>query len=219
MTDRPDDSFPDPLQRLPVRAPDGSRIDGTVFLDQLIDQDNCHIGAYTYASDFDAPQDWRARLAPYLFPGTPGALHIGKFCQIAHGVRFITAGASHAVDGLTTYPFPIFDPAQIADYQPDTRDTRIGHDVWLGMNALVCPGAQIGHGVIIGAGAVVRGTIPDYAVVVGNPGTVLRMRFAPNVISDLLALAWWDWPAESIARARAALMAADITALRQFDPR
>jgi tetrahydrodipicolinate N-succinyltransferase len=29
----------------------------------------------------------------------------------------------------------------------------IGHDVWIGMNAIILPGATIGNGVIVGAGA------------------------------------------------------------------
>lgn len=36
------------------------------------------------------------------------------------------------------------------------------------------PGAQIGNGNIIGAGAVVRGQVPDHAIVTGNPGKVTR---------------------------------------------
>ena len=36
-------------------------------------------------------------------------------------------------------------------------------------------GARIGNGVIVGARAVVGGEIPDYAIVVGNPGRILRL--------------------------------------------
>ena len=218
MTQPAEHRFPDPLDRLPARAPDGTPIAGTVFLNRVISQANVEIGDYTYASDFDPPQDWRARLAPYQFPASQGVLRIGKFCQIAHGVRFVTAGASHASDGLTSYPFPIFDPAEIMGYQPDTRDTVIGHDVWLGMGALVCPGARIGNGVIVGAGAVVRGTVPDYAVVTGNPATVTRMRLPADQIAWIAKLAWWDWPADAIAKARAALLSGDLDALEQFRP-
>ncbi|MEP4197258.1 MAG: CatB-related O-acetyltransferase [Aliishimia sp.] len=218
MTDPRRHRFPDPLDRCPARAPDGTPIEGTVFLSQVIDQDNFDVGAFTYASDFEAPQDWRARLAPYLFPGALDRLVIGKFCQIAHGVRFITAGANHAMDGVTTYPFPIFDPTEISSYQPDTRDTVIGHDVWLGMGALICPGAIVGNGVIIGAGAVVRGRIPDYAIVTGNPAQVVRFRFDAETVETLLQLAWWDWPIERIARARSALLSANIEVLKTLAP-
>ncbi|WP_299141368.1 CatB-related O-acetyltransferase [uncultured Tateyamaria sp.] len=206
-------SFPDSSRAYPVTLPDGSEHAGTVFLDQVIDHPGWDVGAYSYASDFDPPADWAARLAPYLFGPGPGRLRIGRFCQIAHGVRFLTAGANHATDGITTFPFPIFDPNQIAGYQPDHRDTVVGHDVWLGYGAIVCPGARIGNGVIVGAGAVVRGTVPDYAVVTGNPAQVVKRRFTPAQIEALNECAWWHWPADRIKAARPALMANDIDSL------
>src|SRR5690606_6929923 len=84
-------------------------------------------------------------------------------------------------------------------------DTMIGHDVWIGHGALILPGARIGNGVIIGAGAVVAGEVADYAVVAGNPARVIRMRFPPDVVAELLQLAWWDWPPETVRTAIPAL--------------
>ncbi len=210
--------LPDPKRRYPVTLPDGTWHAGTVFLSQAIEHPGFIIGDYTYASDFDPPQDWATHLAPYLFSSSVEKLRIGRFCQIAHGVRFITSSASHAMDGLSTFPFPVFDPGQMAGYQPDQRDTIIGHDVWLGHGALILPGARIGNGVIIGAGAVVRGQIPDYAIVTGNPGAVTRLRFSPQMIDRLLALEWWHWSEKNIARAEPALLSGDLSALEAAAP-
>ena len=77
------------------------------------------------------------------------------------------------------------------------------------------PGARIGSGVIVGAGAVVAGDIPDYAVVTGNPGRVRRMRFDPDTVAALLEIAWWDWPIAHILAHEAAITGADLSALRQ----
>lgn len=210
--------MPDPRAQFPARYPNGAPITNTVHLSEVIDQENFIVGDYTYASAFEPPEDWRERLAPYLFPGTPGRLILGRFCQIAEGVVFVTAAANHAMDGLTCYPFPIFDPDHIGSYAPDIRDTVIGNDVWFGMGAMVCPGARIGDGVIVGAGAVVRGLVPDYAVVTGNPAEVQRLRFSPPEIARLKALAWWDWPADRVAAARPALMKGDLDALETLAP-
>ncbi|BBU57602.1 acetyltransferase [Mameliella alba] len=215
---KPGPSLPAPDAAFPITLPDGTPHHGTVFLKNVIDHPRFVVGDYTYASDFDPPEDWAARLAPYLFPFSQENLRIGKYCQIAHGVRFIGSSANHATDGLTTFPFAVFDPSTMLGYQPDSRDTVIGHDVWLGYGALVLPGARIGNGVIVGAGAVVRGTVPDYAVVTGNPAQVVKMRFAPQEIETLNALAWWDWPPELVARARPALEAGDVAALQQIAP-
>ena len=211
-------TFPDASRAYPITLPDGSTHAGTVFLNRVIDHPCWDVGDYTYASTFDEVTDWAQHLAPYLWAGQPDTLRIGRYCQIAHGVRFITAGANHAMDGPTTFPFPVFDPANIATYHPDTRDTVIGHDVWLGYGAIVCPGARIGNGVVVGAGAVVRGTVPDYAVVIGNPATVARMRFAPDRVERLLNLGWWNWPAENVARATPALLADNLAAVERCAP-
>lgn len=210
--------LPDPKIAHPILLPDGSAYEGAVFLKNVIDHPRFKVGDYTYADSFDCPKDWAFHLAPYLYHSSSEKLLIGKFGQIASGVKFITSSANHATRALTTYPFPIFKRAEVDGYQPDQRDTLIGHDVWLGNGAVILPGARIGHGVIVGAGAVVRGTIPDFSVVVGNPAQVVRTRFSAADIARLLALAWWDWPRDAIAAARPALEAADISALERCAP-
>ncbi len=211
-------SLPDPDALHPIILPDGTPHVGTVMLARAVDNPAFIVGDFTYASDFDPPQDWGSHLAPYLFPGSSERLRIGAFCQIAHGVRFITASANHAQTGLSCYPFPVFDPDRIASFKPDSRDTVIGHDVWFGYGALVLPGAQIGTGAIIGAGAVVRGTVPPYTIVTGNPGKVTGYRFAPPDIARLLDMRWWDWPHDLIARAEDAIMSGDLDALDALAP-
>ncbi|MFD1344394.1 CatB-related O-acetyltransferase [Litorisediminicola beolgyonensis] len=210
--------LPDASRVHPIILPDGTPHLGTVHLARVADHPRLRVGDFTYASDFDPPPEdgWVARLAPYLFDFAEEELVIGKFCQIAHGVRFIGAAANHATRGISTYPFAVFDPDRMQGYAPDSRDTVVGHDVWLGYNALVLPGAKIGNGVVVGAGAVVRGEVPDYAVVTGNPAHMVRMRFSPDEIETLNALAWWDWEPARIEAARPALEAADVAALARL---
>lgn len=198
------ESFLHPARRYPVILPDGREYPNMVHLNRVIDHPNIEIGDHTYANDFDPPQDWAARLAPYLYPGAPERLVIGRFGQIAHGVRFITASANHAMGGISTYPFEVFDPARLAalhDAAEALPDTVIGHDVWIGHGALILPGAVVGNGVIVGAGAVVGGRVPDYAVVAGNPARIVRMRFAPEQVDLLNRAAWWHWRSRGSRRA------------------
>jgi virginiamycin A acetyltransferase len=64
---------------------------------------------------------------------------------------------------------------------------------------MILSGSQIGHGAVIGAGAVVAGkTIPPYAIVAGNPGTIIGSRFDEATIERMLGVRWWDWPDELI---------------------
>ena len=52
----------------------------------------------------------------------------------------------------------------------------IEDDVWIGARACILPGVTIGHGAVIGACAVVSKDVPPYAVLVGNPGRIVKMR-------------------------------------------
>lgn len=48
----------------------------------------------------------------------------------------------------------------------------VGDYAWIATNAIILPGVSIGRGSVVGAGAVVRRDVPEYAVVSGNPATV-----------------------------------------------
>jgi acetyltransferase-like isoleucine patch superfamily enzyme len=51
---------------------------------------------------------------------------------------------------------------------------RIGAESWIGANAAILPGAQIGRHCVIGANAVVNSVIPDYSVAVGAPAKIIK---------------------------------------------
>tara|TARA_R110002049_G_scaffold1295_1_gene9751 strand:+ start:1077 stop:1727 length:651 start_codon:yes stop_codon:yes gene_type:complete len=208
-------TFPTPGTRFPITLPDGTAHRGTVFLCAVIDHPRMVVGAYTYASAFDPPQDWAARLAPYLFDFSPERLILGKFCQIADGVQFITASANHRHDGISSFPFAIFggDRQGRASMPAPGRDTVVGHDVWIGQGARILPGAHIGDGVIVGAGAVVAGRVPAYSIVAGNPARVIRPRFDAATAQQLQAIAWWDWPIDRILAHEALISGGDVAAL------
>lgn len=64
--------------------------------------------------------------------------------------------------GLRELPFSRSAPVIISD------------NVWIGFDAVVLPGTTIGRGSVIGCKSVVSGEIPEYSVVAGNPGRVIR---------------------------------------------
>jgi len=55
----------------------------------------------------------------------------------------------------------------------------IGENVWIGHDAVVLPGVSIGRGSIVGARTVVTQSIPEFAVVAGNPARIIR-RLEPS---------------------------------------
>lgn len=52
----------------------------------------------------------------------------------------------------------------------------IGDYAWIATNAIILPGVNIGVGAVVGAGAVVREDVPDYAIVTGNPAQIVEGR-------------------------------------------
>ena len=128
---------------------------------------------------------------------------IGRFCSLAYGV---TIGIdSHDFHTASTHPFITsrsFDPAFENPYAPKLKRfllrTEIGHDVWVGQNAVILRGVKVGTGAVIAAGAVVTQDVPPYAIVGGLPARVLKYRFEGNRawIDALLRSEWWTVPRE-----------------------
>ncbi len=57
---------------------------------------------------------------------------------------------------------------------PRSAPVEIGPGCWLGTGAVVLPGAKLGRNVVVAAGSVVRGEVPDHAVVAGAPARIVR---------------------------------------------
>jgi acetyltransferase-like isoleucine patch superfamily enzyme len=92
-------------------------------------------------------------------------LSIGNYCMIGGGV--LICGVNHGHD-IPNIPMrrQTFKAAPIV----------IGHDVWIGMGAIILPGVTIGDGAIVGAGAVVTSDVPPGSVVHGIPAKIVKSR-------------------------------------------
>lgn len=125
--------------------------------------------------------------------------HVGRYCTF--GSRISIGAFSHPTDWLSIHEFQYRDTINIygssilksrENIAPVNVATQIGCDVWIGDNACVLAGKSVGHGAILGLGAVVVSDVPPYAIMVGNPAKILRYRFRQDVIASLLSLKWWD---------------------------
>lgn len=210
--------FPDPNTIYPIRLKDRTPHKGTVFLNAAVDHPRLFVGDYTYMSAHQPLEDSGDivfRLAPYLYEFAPEKLVIGKFCQIAAGVQFITSSANHRYDGLSSFPFLVFGGGwENRPSLPEPgADTVVGNDVWIGTGAMIMPGAVIGDGAIIGAGAVVSGKVAPYSIVAGNPAREVRRRLSDADAKRMKAIPWWDWPIERIQAHEAEICGTDLDAL------
>lgn len=126
---------------------------------------------------------------------------IGNFTSIASGV--ILGGAEHPISwvGMSPVFYKGRDSIKkkFIEYDlPAPKRTFVGNDVWIGRNAIVLSGVNIGDGAVVGAGAVVTRDVPSYAVVVGNPARIIKHRFEEETIENLIKTRWWDLPDEKI---------------------
>lgn len=203
---------PDPSSKHPM---DG--FPQVCFIKNTVNNPNIIIGDYTYYDDPDDSENFERNVL-YHFPFIGDKLIIGKFCAIARGAKFIMNGANHKLTGASTYPFQIFGNGW-EKVQPERGelpykgDTVIGNDVWIGYDVLVMPGVKIGDGAIVSSRSVVVADVPAYTIVGGNPAKPLKQRFSAEIIDQLQAIAWWDWPIEIISQHLDLITSGDISGL------
>jgi acetyltransferase-like isoleucine patch superfamily enzyme len=85
---------------------------------------------------------------------------------------------------VTAAGYRFNDGHPVTDQAMDEADVILGNDVWIGAKCVILPGARIGDGAIVGAGSVVRGTIPAMAIAVGSPARVVARREIPDRPGD-----------------------------------
>ncbi|MDJ0762051.1 MAG: Vat family streptogramin A O-acetyltransferase [Myxococcota bacterium] len=189
------------------------------YLKNFITRENIIVGDYTYYDDPQGPERFEENVL-YHFPFIGDTLIIGRFCAIAKDVKFIMNGANHSLDGFSTYPFYIFGNGWEKVTPKDENqtykgDTVIGNDVWIGYEATILPGVHLGDGAIIASKSVVTRDVPPYAIVGGNPASVIKHRFDEQTIDQLLRIAWWHWPADKITENLEAIVGCDLDRLNQ----
>ncbi|MFM9371119.1 acyltransferase [Streptomyces sp. Da 82-17] len=124
-----------------------------------------------------------AGLMPDLDLGPDPILRIGNGVVLGRGSHVIadtsvTIGddcyfGPHVYVTSTNHSYD--DPhTPVGKQWPRMEPVEIGPGCWIGTNAVILPGARIGRNVVVAAGAVVRGEVPDHAVVAGAPARVVR---------------------------------------------
>ena len=193
----------------------------TVYLKNVVQDPNVQVGDFTMYNDFERdPRDFERNNVLYHYPVNRDRLVIGKFCSIACGAKFLFNSANHALGALSTYPFPLFYEAwglnrgDVASAWDNKGDIVAYNDVWIGYQAVILAGVTLGDGAVVAARAVVTRDVAPYTIVGGVPARPIRRRFDEETTAALLALKWWDWPAERIAQNLGAIRAGKVEAMR-----
>jgi acetyltransferase-like isoleucine patch superfamily enzyme len=128
---------------------------------------------------------------------------IGSFCSIADLVYI--GGAAHPLHFVSTSPVFLSHRDSVKrkfsyhEFQHLPK-TKIGNDVWIGFGARIRAGITIGHGAVVGMGAIVTHDVEPFTIVAGNPAKIISRRFTPEVSQELLNSKWWDFPDEELEK-------------------
>lgn len=125
---------------------------------------------------------------PYaVIQSSGGRVRFGRQCAISSFVH-ISTGAGDVLAGDFVRIAPnctlvggtkeVHARNVLVKDQPEAepRGLWIGDDVLIGAGAVILPGTRIEHGAVIGAGSVVSGSVPEYAIVAGAPARVIGHR-------------------------------------------
>lgn len=92
-----------------------------------------------------------------------GPVTIGNHVNLAQGIT-VTALNHNFTD----------HHLRIDEQGVSTTPVTIGHDIWIGANAVILPGVTIGDHSVVAAGAVVTKDVPPHTLVAGVPAKIIK---------------------------------------------
>lgn len=153
----------------------------------LFNQDLVQVGQWTYGE-----------LNVKHYGANNERLKIGNYCSIAEKTTFLLGG-NHNYKIMSTYPMI----AKILNEGYESLSNGkilVDDDVWIGYGATILSGVHIGQGAVVAAGSVVSKDIPPYAVVGGVPAKLIKYRFEPEMIEELLKIDYSKLTKEQIEK-------------------
>ena len=102
-----------------------------------------------------------------------------KYSGAAFGLTVITGGHI-SVPGKSHKHITNKIKDEIDFNHEEDLDVVVDEDVWIGARSMLLRGVHLGRGSIVGAGSVVRKSVPPYAIVTGNPAKIVGFRFTPQ---------------------------------------
>ena len=163
--------------REPLQIGEGVFIDPSTVIQPSARGSIIRIGAHTQIYNF----------VTIKAVGGSGDIVIGEHCYVnptcviysGNGVRLgdYVLLAAGVMLMPTNHEFGRRDiPIRCQGFAPSRNGILMEDDVWIGANSVILDGAHIARGAIIGAGSVVRGSIPSYEIWGGVPARKIGVR-------------------------------------------
>lgn len=119
--------------------------------------------------------------------GGSGDLIIGDNCYINSGCVLYTGNGINIGNNVAIAANCTLAPTnheyinsttliRLQGFRKSKGGINIGDDVWIGANCVVLDGVSIGKGCVIGAGSIVRESIPSFSICVGSPLRIIGTR-------------------------------------------
>jgi acetyltransferase-like isoleucine patch superfamily enzyme len=160
---------------------------------------NIHLGEQIHII---TARDRKVCFTVWQFKEHCGEIRIGDYCLISPGVRMDSASGIHIGPNSMIASGAYLTDADWHDIYDrprpigTTRPIRLGANVWIGDQAIICKGVEIGDNTIVGTGSVVTGSLPANVIAAGNPARVVKpldterpMRTRADLLADPAALA------------------------------
>lgn len=165
----------------------------------------------------------------YSHSALPERMRVGRYCSIGENLKVLDS--QHPIDHLSTSHFgwkpqSVFVDSYYRDNEMDGVEKPpfnihgnkpfpvVKNDVWIGQNVTLSMGVTIGNGAVVAANSVVTRSVPDYAIVGGNPAKVIKYRFDEYQREKLKQTEWWKYNLKDFAHLNTQSM---FHFLRQWD--
>lgn len=115
-----------------------------------------------------------------VIQSTHGEIKFGISTRLGDGVNI--HGGNHVYNGVGN--LIVENKKELGSDKP----VILGNDIWIGANAIILAGVNIGDGCVIGAGSIVTKDIPPYSIAVGVPAKVVGKRFTDEQLAEHLKI-------------------------------
>ncbi|MFS1702081.1 CatB-related O-acetyltransferase [Alteromonas sp. AMM-1] len=150
----------------------------------------------------------------YSHSALPERMKVGRYCSIGENLKVLDS--QHPIDHVSTSHFGWKPQSVFVDSYYRDNDMEsvkkpyfningkkpypvLKNDVWIGQNVTLSMGITIGNGAIVAANSVVTKSVPDYAIVGGNPAKVIKYRFDEYQREKLKQTEWWNYNLKDFA--------------------
>ena len=106
-----------------------------------------------------------------------------KYSSSASGL-VVSTGTHLSVVGCWRREINEAKKRELDPQNTSSGDVVVEEEVWLATNVVLMPGVVVGRGSAVGAGSVLRRSVPPYSTVMGNPARVVGFRFTPEQIIE-----------------------------------